>query len=265
MYIPASARALDDDELELVELARRTIDEHTDAGPGEDGVHTVGAAVMAADYRMFAGVNLYHFTGGPCAELVTLAAARAQGARQIRSIVAVGNCGRGVLGPCGRDRQVFVDYHPAMRVIVPTPDGLRSVLAADLLPLAQRWTAQDGTLGLDESLYQDPETSGPQIIRFDPRYLDAVRSGAKAETTRFRDPARLGPARLVFESDPEVVLSAEVTDIRHCLVDDLADDAARAGGPTAAAELRQGLKRHYPQLTGIDEVDVVGFRISDTP
>lgn len=264
MYIPASARELDDDERELVELARRTIDEHTDAGPGEDGVHTVGAAVMAADYRMFAGVNLYHFTGGPCAELVTLGAARAQGARQMRCIVAVGNHGRGVLGPCGRDRQVFVDYHPAMRVIVPTPEGLRSVLAADLMPLAQRWTAQDGTSGLDESLYQDPESTGPQVIRFNPRYLDEVRSGTKTKTTRFQDPAVLGPARLVFESDPEVVLLGEVTDVKHCLVDELTDGDARAEGLTAGAELGQGLKSHYPNLVGTDEVDVVTFHVCDS-
>ncbi|MFC6986994.1 cytidine deaminase family protein [Streptomyces cirratus] len=144
-----------------MELARRTIDAHTDAGPDEDGIHTMGAAVMAADYRMFAGVNLYHFTGGPCAELVALGAARAQGARQMRCIVAVGNHGRGVVGPCGRDRQVFVDYYPTMRVIVPTPAGPRSVLAADLLPLTQRWTPE-GMTGLDPSLYQDPETAGPR-------------------------------------------------------------------------------------------------------
>ncbi|MFG3223708.1 ASCH domain-containing protein [Kitasatospora sp. NPDC048194] len=246
-----------------MELARRTIDAHTDAGPDEDGVHTVGAAVMGADYRMFAGVNLHHFTGGPCAELVALGAARAQGMRQPRCIVAVGNHGRGVIGPCGRDRQVFVDYYPTMRVIVPTPEGLRSVLAADLMPLAQRWTAEAGMNGLDPSLYQDPETAGPPIIRFNPRYLEAVRSGAKTGTTRFRDPARLGPARLVFESDPEVVLSAEVTGIRHCLVDDLTDDDARAEGLTTAAELREGLKGHYPDLAGTDEVDVVSFRIND--
>jgi len=193
MYVPASARALDEDELALVDLARRTIDEHTDAGPGEDGIHTVGAAVMAADYRMFAGVNLYHFTGGPCAELVALAAARAQGARQMRCIVAVVN----------------------------------------------------------------------HIIRFNPRYLDAVRSGTKTRTTRFRDPAQLGPARLVFECDPEVVLTADVTDVKHCLVDELADEDARAEGLTAAAELRQGIKRHYPNLAGTDEVDVVTFVIRD--
>ncbi len=190
MYLPPSARPLDGDEVELVDLARRTIDAHTDAGPDEDGIHTMGAAVMAADHRMFAGVNLYHFTGGPCAELVALAAARAQGARQMKCIVAVGNHGRGVAGPCGRDRQVFVDYYPKMRVIVPTPDGLRSVLAADLMPLVQRWTPEAGMTAFDESLYDDPETTGPQIVRFNPRYLEAVRSGRKTRTTRFNDPPR---------------------------------------------------------------------------
>ncbi|MEU3777353.1 ASCH domain-containing protein [Streptomyces sp. NPDC032472] len=263
VYVPSSARALDDDERELVELARRTIDAHTDAGPDEEGIHTVGAAVMAADYRMFAGVNLYHFTGGPCAELVALGAARAQGARHMRCIVAVGNHGRGVIGPCGRDRQVFVDYYPTMRVIVPTPAGLRSVLAADLMPLAQRWTPEAGMNGLDPSLYQDPETAGPPIIRFNPRYLDVVRSGAKTKTTRFRDPAQLGPARLVFESDPEVVLSAEVTGIRHCLVSDLTNQDAQAEGLTTAAELREALKGHYPDLAGTDEVDVITFQTND--
>ncbi|MFD8295459.1 ASCH domain-containing protein [Streptomyces bauhiniae] len=262
MYVPSSARALDDDERELVELARRTIDAHTDAGPDEDGVHTMGAAVMAADYRMFAGVNLYHFTGGPCAELVALGAARAQGARQMRCIVAVGNHGRGVIGPCGRDRQVFVDYYPTMRVIVPTPEGPRSVLAADLMPLTQRWTPE-GMSELDPSLYQDPETAGPPIIRFNPRYLEAVRSGAKTRTTRFRDAAQLGPARLVFESDPEVVLPAEVTGIRHCLAGDLTDQDAQAEGLTTATELREALKGHYPDLAATDEVDVITFQIND--
>jgi cytidine deaminase len=149
VYVPPSARPLNEDELELVELARRTIDANTDAGPGEDGVHTMGAAVLADDHRTFTGVNLYHFTGGPCAELVVLGAARAQGARHITCIVAVGNAGRGVVGPCGRDRQVFLDYYPTMRVIVPTPDGPKSVLATDLLPLGQQWTFEDGMTGLD--------------------------------------------------------------------------------------------------------------------
>ena len=100
---------LTDDDRELIELARRTVDANTD---GPDGVYTMGAAVRGVDGRMYAGINLYHFTGGPCAELVALGRARAEGARELTTIVAVGNEGRGVVGPCGRDRQILVDYHP---------------------------------------------------------------------------------------------------------------------------------------------------------
>ncbi len=128
--------ALCETELALIDLARTTIDATTDAGPDEDGIHTMGAAVRSAYGRMFAGVNLYHFAGGPCAELVALGAARAAGATEFTHIVAVGNHGRGVKSPCGRDRQVFVDYYPDIRVILPTPQGLSSIAARELLPLA---------------------------------------------------------------------------------------------------------------------------------
>lgn len=100
--LPPSARPLTAEDRELVERARQTVDASTDAGPDEDGVHTVGAAVRAAVGRIFVGVNLYHFTGGPCAELVALATARANGATGITHIVAVGNHGRGVMAPCAR-------------------------------------------------------------------------------------------------------------------------------------------------------------------
>ena len=131
-----SARALGEVEDELVRVARAAIDANTDAGPDENGVHTMGAAVRAADGRVFAGVNLYHFTGGPCAELVALGTARAAGARELTHVVAVGNHGRGVQNPCGRDRQVLADLHPGIRVIVTTPAGVVSVEIGDLLPLA---------------------------------------------------------------------------------------------------------------------------------
>lgn len=134
--LPPSAVALTDEDQALVQAARRTIDAVTDAGPDEDGVHTMGAAVRTADGRIFTGVNVYHFTGGPCAELVALGAARAGGAIELSHVVAVGNHGRGVKSPCGRDRQILADLHPHVRVIVPGPDGLVSVTASDLLPLA---------------------------------------------------------------------------------------------------------------------------------
>lgn len=130
-----SARPLDEGERELLALATRAIDAATDAGPGEDGVHTMGAAVRAADGSTTTGVNLFHFTGGPCAELVALGAARARGASGVTHIVAVGNHGRGVCAPCGRDRQIFLDLYPGLRVIIPGPHGPVSVVASDLLPV----------------------------------------------------------------------------------------------------------------------------------
>ena len=142
--LPGSARPLNLEEVELVEVARRTIESSTDAGPDEDGIHTMGAAVRADDGRIFAGVNLYHFTGGPCAELVALGAPRAGGATGVTHIVAVGNHGRGPIGPCGRDRQVLFDYYPGVRVILPTVDGPMSVKIEDLLPMATSRSFDDG-------------------------------------------------------------------------------------------------------------------------
>jgi len=153
MTLPPSSRELTDDDWQLVELARSTIDANTDAEPDQDGVHTMGAAVLAADGRLFSGVNLYHFTGGPCAELVALGAARAGGARDIETIVAVGHYGRGPVSPCGRDRQVLFDYYPGIRVILPTEHGVRSVLITDLMPLAALWTVDGGTQSFDPALF----------------------------------------------------------------------------------------------------------------
>lgn len=144
---------LTSDDLELIDFARRIVDANTDAGDGGDGVHTMGAAVRATDGQMYGGINLYHFTGGPCAELVALGHARASGARELSTIVAVGNCGRGPVGPCGRDRQILFDYHPGIRVILPTGQGVRSVRVTDLMPLAARWTVESGTGEFDPGLF----------------------------------------------------------------------------------------------------------------
>lgn len=138
MSVPSSE--LTPDDLELIAFARDIVDANTD---GEDGRYTMGAAVRGADGRMYGGINVYHFTGGPCAELVALGHARASGARELATIVAVGNCGRGPVAPCGRDRQVLSDYHPGIRVILPTPDGIRSVAIRDLMPLAYEWAGED--------------------------------------------------------------------------------------------------------------------------
>ena len=151
MSVPS--RELSPEDLELIEFARQIVDANTD---GEDGIYTMGAAVRSAEGRLYGGINLYHFTGGPCAELVALGHARASGARELTDIVAVGNWGRGPVGPCGRDRQVLFDYHPKIRVILPTPDGIRSVKISDLMPLGAVWTPEEGTQAFDPTLFDEP-------------------------------------------------------------------------------------------------------------
>jgi len=107
------------------------------------------------DGKMYGGVNLHHFTGGPCAELVALGHARASGARGLSTIVAVGNGGRVPVGPCGRDRQVLFDYYWNIRVILPTSDGIRSVRIRDLLPLGAVWSVENGTQPFDPRIFED--------------------------------------------------------------------------------------------------------------
>ncbi|MCM2423881.1 cytidine deaminase [Streptomyces sp. RKAG293] len=102
--------------------------------------HTMAAAARARDGRIVTAVNAYHFTGGPCAELVVIGAAAAQGAYDLDTIVAVGDRDRGVVPPCGRCRQVLLDYFPALNVIVGTSGGLRTIPITDLLPESYVWS-----------------------------------------------------------------------------------------------------------------------------
>ncbi|MEU4984151.1 cytidine deaminase [Streptomyces sp. NPDC021969] len=101
--------------------------------------HTMAAAARARDGRIVTAVNAYHFTGGPCAELVVVGAAAAQGVYELETIVAVGDRERGVVPPCGRCRQVLFDYFPGLEVIVGEGDRVRAVPVTDLLPETYVW------------------------------------------------------------------------------------------------------------------------------
>ncbi len=101
--------------------------------------HTMAAAGRAPDGRIVTAVNAYHFTGGPCAELVLIGAAAAQGVYELTTIVAVGDRDRGVVPPCGRCRQVLLDYFPGVEVIVGEGDGIRAVPVTELLPASYVW------------------------------------------------------------------------------------------------------------------------------
>ncbi|MBM2614387.1 dCMP deaminase [Actinoplanes sp. LDG1-06] len=213
---------------------------------GDGNIHTVAAAVLDEDDRVHVGLNLYHFTGGPCAELVALATARTAGARAPRLIVAVGDAGRGVLAPCGRDRQVLADYYPGIHVVVPTSEGTRIEPIATLLPHTYQW-----------------ENQQVQRLRFRAKHLPAVRDGSKRITMRFNDPLQVGPALLVFASDDEVSLPGRITSTVAKPIESITDDEAREDGFTSAADILPGLRDYYPDLQPGDEIVIVRFDLDE--
>jgi cytidine deaminase len=227
----------------LVDAARSVLRAH-----GDGDVHTVAAAVLDEDGRIHVGLNLYHFTGGPCAELVALAVARAAGARAPRLIVAVGDAGRGVLAPCGRDRQVLADYFPDIHVVAPVDGEPRAVPIGDLLPHTYRW--------------QDQQV---QRLRFRATHLSAVRDGTKRVTMRFGDPVQVGPALLVFESDDEVSMPGRITSTVAKPVGAVTDAEAREDGFASAADVLPGLRDYYPNLRADDELVIVRFEVETLP
>jgi cytidine deaminase len=121
-------------DIALIAHAKDIVDQY-----GDGNTSTMGAAIRSSKGEIFGAINLYHFTGGPCAELVALGVAAANGAGPLDTIVAVGDQGRGPVGPCGRCRQVLFDYHPAIRVLL--PKELRVLRLATCSP-----SAADGIL-----------------------------------------------------------------------------------------------------------------------
>ncbi len=126
------------DDLELIDVASQLIGTR-----GRDPNHTVAAAARDADGAIHTGITLYHFTGGPCAELVALANAAAATDRPVVTMTAVGNHNRGVVSPCGRCRQVMLDYFPDLAVLVPSLNGIQRVAVRDLFTHAYVWIDQE--------------------------------------------------------------------------------------------------------------------------
>ncbi|KAK3296646.1 uncharacterized protein B0H64DRAFT_389855 [Chaetomium fimeti] len=126
--------------------------------PATDDNHTVAAAVRSHAGQTFVALNVYHFTGGPCAELAVLGTAAAGGvlAPDIATIVAVcrrqGEKGEDVyrvINPCGRCSQTMLDYNPEIGVVVLDEKG-REVRArvGGLMVFPSVW--EDGNTGREE-------------------------------------------------------------------------------------------------------------------
>lgn len=234
--------------MELLDSERRVIAaaESLASTLGHDSNHTVAAAAMDAQGRIHTAVNVYHFTGGPCAELVVLGVAAAAGAGPLLTMAAAGDGGRQLLAPCGRCRQVMLDLHPDILVAVPTASG------PDVVPIRT----------LLASGYRHPDAAPARLVRFNRRYFDDIAEGRKTTTVRYNDDVPVGRALFVFEDDPEHrTLDGDVLAVTRHRLDTISPDDARVDSTSALNELRAGLAQHYPGIPTDAAIDVVDFRI----
>ncbi|MDV9174731.1 hypothetical protein R6V09_32050 [Streptomyces sp. W16] len=194
------AMKLSDSDRRVIEAAERLA-----ATLGSDPNHTVAAAAMDTAGRIHEAVNVYHFTGGPCAELVALGVAATAGAGPLVTIAAAGDRGRGLIPPCGRCRQALLDLHPDVHVAVPTDDGPALRPIRKLLP----------------DTYFFPDADARRIVRFDKDDYEAIASARKTSIVRYDDPIALGPAIFLFEDDEaHRTLNGNVTGVERHRLDD---------------------------------------------
>lgn len=101
--------------------------------------YQVGAALQAADGRIFTGVNVENaaYPTCVCAEVNALTTAVAAGARTFTCIAVVTDPGpdREPGTPCGNCRQALAEFGLDLEVVLATPDRVRpSMRLRDLLP-----------------------------------------------------------------------------------------------------------------------------------
>src|SRR5271166_488581 len=109
---------------------------------------SVGAALLAADGRVFTGANVENPSYGlsMCAERVAVGAAAAAGARSFVAIAVAGDSPGGLV-PCGACRQVLAEFSPDLLVIRCRPDGsYEKFRMRDLMPTPLTGKAMESTV-----------------------------------------------------------------------------------------------------------------------
>ena len=100
----------------------------------------VGAALLAADGRIFCGCNIENasYPVTICAERAALSAAVSAGVREFAALAVVGGH-EGILGeictPCGICRQAIAEFcSPDMPVYLGSAEGITTLTLGELLP-----------------------------------------------------------------------------------------------------------------------------------
>lgn len=223
---------------------------------GTNENHTVAAAVMDTHGRIHTGVNVHHFTGGPCAELVAIGTAAAAEAGPLVTIAAAGDGGRGLMSPCGRCRQVILDLHPDALVAIPGSDvaipGSDRAGAADIAPIS----------ALLPHYYRQPDSAPQRLLRFHTRYYDAITSARKTLTVRWNESHTPGPALAYFEHTDHGPLPIDITSVHTYRLSELTPQILQLKTGSSVAGYIANLRDHYPTMPEDAEVDVVTFRLS---
>ncbi len=96
----------------------------------------VGAALLAADGRVFIGCNVENISYGltNCAERVAIGAAIAAGVREFLAVAVVADTGVPI-SPCGACRQVLAEFG-VPRVMLANRTGREEYRLEELLPRA---------------------------------------------------------------------------------------------------------------------------------
>jgi cytidine deaminase len=100
----------------------------------------VGAALLCASGRVFAGCNIENVSFGltMCAERVCVGNAVKEAERDFQAIVIVADSQVPIV-PCGACRQVLAEFSPGMSVISWTVSGIKQEFALEtLLPLPRQ-------------------------------------------------------------------------------------------------------------------------------
>lgn len=211
--------------------------------------HTVAAAAMDTSGQIHTAVNVSHFTGGPCAELVVLGVAAAAQAGPLVTMAAAGDDDRGLLPPCGRCRQVMLDLHPDLLVAVPGTGGATMRPIRTLLPDA----------------YFSPDASAQRVLRLNKRYFDDVVGGRKVSTVRWDEPAAVGPVTFYFEdSEEHPPLRGHITTVESYRLSDLTPERLHLADDASVQDVSTGLRRLYPLMPHDAEVDILTFRTDDS-
>ncbi|PKL43420.1 MAG: cytidine deaminase [Candidatus Riflebacteria bacterium HGW-Riflebacteria-1] len=114
----------------LIETAKKLISQRF-----KENRHHFAAAVKSKDGKIFTGLQLKASIAGAeiCAEAVALANAAEEGVTDIEALVVVNRIGE-VISPCGKCRELFLDYCPKAEIIVPGVAGAKIVTPFELLP-----------------------------------------------------------------------------------------------------------------------------------